>query len=225
MNTQVARTETFIERLVLKKSFWFIFSIFFFSYPIIRSMNRELPAELPVYGQLPAYSLMDENGTPFGSSDLEGKVYIANFHFTSCPTLCPKIMAETQKIQKRVKGVGQAIAIVSYTVDPSRDSSQVLFKKAREVHANPYVWKFLTGPKNSMHDLVVGGFKVPMGDKEEVEADMFDIAHTQKMVLVDGSGQIRGYYSLDRVSIDKLMIDVGLLINRRHMKYKTDKES
>ncbi len=225
MNNQIARNDTFIEKLVMNKWFWVVSTLFFFSYPIIRSMNRELPAELPVYAKLPDYNFTDENGNPFGSNELKGKVYIANFHFTSCPTICPKLMEKMQQIQKRVKGVGQAISLVSFTVDPERDTPSVLFKKARDLHANPYVWKFLTSDKTSLEKLLIDGFKVPMGEREATEVDLYDISHTQKLVLVDGQGQIRGYYSTDRVNIDKLMIDVGLLINRAHMKYKTDKES
>jgi protein SCO1/2 len=219
------RKDNFIEKLVLNKYFWIFFTLFMFSYPILRSMNRELPKSLPVMSKVPEFNLQDENGKPFGSKDLHGKVYIANFHFTSCPTVCPKLMTELQKIQKRVRGVGQKIALVSYTVDPENDTSKVLFKHARDLRANPHVWKFLTGDKGSLESLLVSGFKVPMGDKEQTDANMYDIAHTQKLVLVDQAGNIRGYYSIDRVSIDQLMIDVGLLINRENLNFKKSKES
>jgi protein SCO1/2 len=224
MDTAVVRKDHFIERLVMNKLFWLVFCMFFFAYPVVRSMFRELPPEQAVLFQLPEYNLTDENGKPFGSNDLKGKIYIASFHFTSCPTICPKLMKTLQKVQKRIKGVGQAGAIVSYTVDPQTDTPEVLFKKAREVKANPYVWKFLTGTKEDLKKLLIDGFKVPMGEQEAYETNLYDIAHTGKLVLVDAEGKVRGYYSTDRVDIDKLMIDMGLLINKRNFKFK-DKES
>lgn len=206
--------QSFIQRLVLKKSFWLIFCVFFFSYPLYKSMNRELPPELPVLFELPDYKLIDSNGKFFGSEDLKGKPYIANFHFTSCPTICPEIMEKTQKIQKRFKGLGDKVAIVSFTVDPETDTPKVLFKKARELHANPFVWKFLTGTKDKLQDLIIKGFKVAMGEKVSEENNIYDIAHSSKIFLVDSKNRVRSLYTYEKNSINKLMIDMGLLINR-----------
>ncbi len=221
-SSTLTKKNNWLDKLVLNKWFWTVFCLFFFCYPLYRSMNRELPQELPIYSTLPDYKLIDENGKPFGSNQLKGRVYIAAFHFTRCPSICPKLMENLQQIQKRIKGVGQAAAIVAYTVDPETDTPKVLFNKARELNANPYVWKFLTGKKNELSNLLIDGFKVPMGEAKPVEKNMYDISHAGKLVLVDGAGKIRGYYSTDRVSIDKLMIDLGLLINRSNMKYRKE---
>ncbi|MBL7665606.1 MAG: SCO family protein [Bacteriovoracaceae bacterium] len=214
------RNNLLIEKIVLNKWFWSCFCLFFFAYPIYRSLNRELPAELPVMSAVPTFQMQDENGKSFGSADLKGKVYIANFHFTNCPSVCPELMKTLQKIQNRLRGVGQAVAIVSFTVDPEHDTSKVLFAKARDLNANPFVWKFLTAPKKEMEALLLNGFKVPMGEMEKQDVNMYDIAHTVKLVLVDIQGNIRGYYDTDRVNVDKLMIDIGLLINRDKLNYK-----
>ena len=117
-----------------------------------------------------------------------------------------------QKVQKRVKGVGNKIALVTFTVDPEHDTPKILYKTARDLRANPYIWKFVTGEKAEMKNLLVKGFKVPMGEKEA--DNMMDIAHSDRIVLVDETGSIRGYYRSDKDSLNKLMIDVGLLINR-----------
>lgn len=202
-----------LSKLLRSKLFWALFCLFFFSYPLLRSINRTLPPDLPVMSALPEYELVDENGASFGSKDLKGKFYLANFHFTSCPTICVKLMETTQKIQKRMKSMGQKVAIVSFTVDPENDQPKVLFKKARELNANPYVWKFLTGTKKQLSNLLIKGFKVPMGEKPE-NVDLYDIAHTGKIVLVDYKGDIRGYYSSDQNGVNKLMIDIGLIVNR-----------
>ncbi len=202
-----------IQKLVMNKWFWIFISLFLFAYPIYRSMNRVLPPDLPVLYTLPEFKLTDENGKTFGSEELKGKPYIANFHFTSCPTSCPEIMKATQKIQKRVRGLGTKVAIVSFTVDPNTDTSKVLFDHARELHANPHVWRFLTGPFKELENIIMGGFKFAIGAKQPFN-NVYDIAHAEKFVLVDEKGQIRAYYSNEKTEIDKMMIDLGLLINK-----------
>lgn len=218
----VRRTSNFFEVLISKKAFWLVFVLYFFSVPIIKSVTRELPPELPVLKKLPDYSLVNSFNKPYGSKELAGRVYIANFIFTTCPSSCLRLTAEMQKIQKRVRGLGQKVALVSFTVDPDTDNPKTLFKYARKHQANPYIWSFLTGETKDLQATIIDGFGVVMGEMEEVKGNvngetvtMFDIAHTEKLVLVDGAGNIRGYYDSTKKDINKLMIDVGLLVNRK----------
>ncbi len=208
------RRNTPIGKIVSSKLFWVCAVAFMFGYPTIKSMRRSLPATLPVMSQVPTFRFTDENGKPFGTEELNGKVYIANFMFTSCQTSCPKLLGKVQKVQHRMRGVIDRAAIVSFTVDPEYDTSAVLFNKAREMKANPHVWRFLTAPKSDIKSLLVDGFKVPVGEKE-IANDVMDVAHSNKFVLVDQKGQIRGYYSADDAGINQLMIDTGLIINQR----------
>jgi len=206
------RSSNVVEKLVRSKFFWVMFLLAGFTFPIYKSLNRTLPPELPVLAQVPEFELISENGQRFGSKNLAGKVYLANFVFTRCPTACPKMLSELQKVQKRVRSTGHKVAIVSFTVDPENDNEKVLFDLARKYDANPFTWTFLTGEnKDEMFKLYKDGFKVGV---EQNPKDMFDIAHSEKIVLVDESNRVRGYYSFDEHSINKLMIDVGLLINR-----------
>jgi protein SCO1/2 len=206
------RKSNVVETLVRSKLFWVLFLLFGFSYPVYKSLNRTLPPPLPVIAQVPDFELISENGQRFGSKDLKGRVYLANFVFARCPSVCPKMLGDLEKIQKRVKGTGTKVAIVTFTVDPEHDNEKVLFDLARKHHANPFVWTFLTGEdKEAMFKLYRDGFKVGV---EQNPKDMFDIAHTEKIVLVDGENRVRGYYSFDKDEVNKLMIDVGLLINR-----------
>ena len=216
------RGHLFIERLVQNKLFWFLSTLLLFSYPIFRSINRELPPPLPRLHQIDDFSLTNEFNKPFGSKDIKGKITIASFMFTSCPTTCPGLMKNMQTIQKRVRGLGQNIALATFSVDPENDTPQVLHEYARSLRANPYVWNFLTGTQKELRKVLIEGFKVPMGDgKVAVEhtvgdeiITLWDIVHTEKLVLLDGDSFVRGYYSVDKESLDKLMIDVGLLYNR-----------
>lgn len=207
-------------RLVRTKIFWLIFWSLSFSYPIYRSITRKLPPPLPVYGTIPAFQLTNEFGKPFGSKDLKGKFYIANFMFTSCPTTCPHLMEKMDEVQKRIRGIGTKGQIVTFTVDPEVDSPEVLFRFARKRHSNPFVWNFLTGARTDLQKILIDGFKIPLNQKHEIKKQvenlsitLMDIVHSDKVVLVDDLGRIRGYYSTDSIGIDKLMIDLGLLIN------------
>lgn len=229
--TGYVRDDNWFQKLIRMKSFWLIFWVLSFSYPVYRSLNRTLPPPLPVYFQVPEFTLTNEFNKPFGSKDLKGKFYIANFMFTSCPSTCPALMDKMDLIQKRIRGVGTKAAIVTFSVDPTNDTPEVLFKYARKRNSNPFIWNFLTGPKADLQKLIIDGFKVPMGNKEAVAKKLdnktitlMDIVHSEKVVLVDDKGQIRGYYSTDKVELDRLMIDMGLLVNNSFSRPKNTKE-
>ncbi len=217
------RNESAFEKLISSKLFWIIFIALGFAYPAYRSVNRELPPELPRLSQVPEFRLTNSFGKPFGSKELKGKIYMASFMFTSCPTTCPGLIERMKVAQKRLKGLGQKVALLSISVDPDYDTPEVLNKYARKNKANPYVWSFLTGKRSDLRSLLIDGLKVPMGEKEAVEGmvgdekvTLMDIVHSEKLVLVDGEGMIRGYYSTDTHGMNKMMIDVGLLVNRQY---------
>ena len=118
-----------------------------------------------------------------------------------------------KKIQKRVKGLGTKVSLLSFTVDPVNDDPKRMFKEARSLKANPFVWKFITGEESNITGLLTEGFKVPVGDKT-YSKNIYDIAHSEKFVLIDQDANIRGYYGNKKDDINKLMIDVGLLVNQ-----------
>ena len=203
--TQSYPTHSWIKRWTLNPWFWVLFCAFFFCYPIVRSVSRQLPLPQPVLYQLPEYQLLNQYGEPFGSKQLAGRFYIAQFFFSSCPTICPQLLTTMQTIQHRVRGLGTDVALVSLTVDPETDRPDKLFKISRQYHANPHIWYFLTGERDAIEHLVIEGFKLPM---------MENIAHSEKLVLVDHRGRIRGFYANDKAGINQLMIHLGLLVNR-----------
>ncbi|MFT6068938.1 MAG: protein SCO1/2 [Bacteriovoracaceae bacterium] len=215
------RKRTKLERLIRKPLFWVLFCSLSIALPVIKTINRELPPELPVLFDVPEFNLTNQYGKPFGSKDLKGKIYLANFLFTTCPSTCPALVNQLKVVQKRVRGLGQKVAIVSFTVDPKHDTPEVLKKYAKKNRTNPFVWTWLTGEIPELKKLLIGGYKVPMGDGENFEGkvdgedvSLWDIAHTNKIVLVDVAGRIRGYYGTDLDGVNKLMIDLGLLANR-----------
>ena len=162
---------------------------------------------LPVYNRLPEFSLVECNGMPMGLNDLRGKVWIADFFFTTCPGPCPRMSARMAELQKALSGQ-EAVRLVSITVDPANDTSQILTQYAQRFQARKDRWFFLTGEKSSIHHLARDGFLV--GGVEDV------MLHTTRFMLVDQQGQLRGYYdSGDEDSLKQLLADVRTLLKEK----------
>lgn len=208
------RQNNFVEKLVMKKWFWVIAVAFMFGYPIIKSVGRHLPNALPVYSEVPEFSFTDENNRAFGLSDLKGKVWLAHIMSLNCAGECSLSMQEMQKVQHRLRGVIDRAAIVSISTDSANDTPALLFAKARELNANPIVWRFLSAPQSDVRSLVVDGLKIPTDGKNVAQTEA-DAVKADRLVLVDQDGNIRGYYVIEKNEINKLMIDLGLLINRK----------
>ncbi len=172
------------------------------------AMERFRPAPpLPVFGSVPAFQLTDENGRAFGSSDLAGRPWVAGFVFTSCTDTCPLITARMAALARREP----ALQLVSFTVDPARDSPAKLLDYGRKAGADFARWSFLTGPAQRLQDLVTHGFKLTMlgGDPKAGEGD---VVHDERLVLVDGQGRIRGYYDNDADGSKRLARDAARLV-------------
>lgn len=208
------RNSTFVEKMVLNKWFWIVATTFLFAYPLLKSIGRRLPHELPVLSTVPYFSFYDESGQTFGSTELKGKVYLIHVMSSDCTGICDLSFKEVQKVQHRIRGVIDRAAIVSLTVKPQLDTPAVLFAKARELKANPTVWRFLSGPASETQALVIDGLKVPtqLGKRS---TSVEEVILSNHLVLVDQQGRIRGYYPLVKDGVNKLMIDMGLLINRK----------
>ncbi len=207
-----------IKKLVLNKWFWAFFSLCMFGFPIYKSMNRTLPPEIPRQFHIPDFTLVAENGKNFNWSSLRGRFVIVNFYFTRCPTICKELMTTTQDVQKRIRGLGDKVAIISISVDPEYDTPTVLAPYAQDLKANPHIWNFLTGSKKDVEKVVMEYFKSPMAKDVSNLENIFDIAHSGSFFLVDDEGWLRAIYSSKKVNLDKMMIDLGLMVNRLYYK-------
>lgn len=114
---------------------------------------------LPVYGELPDFSLINAEGKPVNLSALKGKVWVADFIFTRCEDTCPLESDEMARLQNDFKGAPN-FRLISITVDPDFDRPQILKKYAERYNANPQKWFFLTGEKKRIQNLVAKGFKL-----------------------------------------------------------------
>jgi protein SCO1/2 len=185
-------------------------------FPLARALTRQVPKPPALHLALPPFKLTDQKGEPFGLEDLKGRVWVADFIFTSCGTACPKLTKRMSLIQHRARNLGDAFHLVSFTVDPENDTPERLAAYARTYHADSARWSFLTGSLADVETTVIKGFKIAMG-KEGGDAggSLFSIFHGEKIVLVDIDGAIRGYYDADDEGQADVLRDIDLLINAR----------
>jgi protein SCO1/2 len=157
------------------------------------------------YGRVPRFALSDQTGKQVTDADLRGKVWVANFVFTRCPSVCPMLTAKFQAVQKKL-GDLPGVRYVSISVDPEYDTPAVLGEYAQRFGADPGRWQFLTGPLAEIEKTVVKGFKIHMGEREENAADptLVEIMHGEHFVLVDQAGDIQGYFGADADGLAKL---------------------
>jgi cytochrome oxidase Cu insertion factor (SCO1/SenC/PrrC family) len=132
-------------------------------YPLLPGTSS---ARLPIYGTVPDFGLIDQQGHPVQRGDLDGKVWIANFIFTNCPDECPLMTAEMSQLQSDLADVPD-LRLVSITVDPERDTPAVLSHFAERFHADPARWIFLTGDKREIYRLAREGFRLGIVDPNE----------------------------------------------------------
>jgi protein SCO1/2 len=166
-----------------------------------------------VMNTLPKFRLRSQEGVQFGSQELEGKVWIANFIFTRCTQTCPVQTAELVKLQDALRDdpSRDQIHFVSITVDPGHDSPEVLRKYAQESGADPKHWTFLTGTREEIWRLSKDGFTLPVAGPP-VGADSI-ITHSQNFVLVDRARRIRGHYDgLNEQAREELKNDLQIVL-------------
>lgn len=208
----VSRHDRFAE-LVSRPGFWIAFIALLFSVVLARAF-RSPPVEAPELDlPLPAFSLTDHHGDTVTLADLRGIVWVANFVFTSCPTVCPKLTKRMEQIEHRAKNLGDSYHLVTITVDPENDTPERLAQFASNYHVDPRRWSFLTGPLDVIEPTVVQGFKMAMG-KEESSPGLFSIFHGERLVLVDQRGHIRGYFEADDAGVDEILRQMGILANQ-----------
>ena len=160
---------------------------------------------LAVHQQLPDFSLTDQRAAPFALSDLHGKVWVADFIFTSCATICPQMTIQMASLQEEF--ASDDIHFVSFSVDPERDTPEVLFRYADRYGADGNRWAFLTGQKEAIYQLAGEGFNLAAGHRGS------EILHSTRFVLVDRAGQVRGYYdSRSKAHLQQLRQDIQTLL-------------
>jgi protein SCO1/2 len=163
------------------------------------------------YGTVPGFQLTNQNGQPFGSAQLSGKIWIADFIYTTCPGPCPMISSRMSELQKPLEKTD--VHLVSFSVDPEKDTPEVLRGYANKLQAEPARWDFLTGAKSAVFKLSHDGFKLGVSDGSDAQGIPL---HSTRIVLVDRHAQIRGYYdATEPEAITKLLADTNHLLREQ----------
>lgn len=157
------------------------------------------------------FNLVDQEGNSFTEKNLEGKICVADFFFTSCPGICPKMAVSMADLQKEFLHAADVL-LVSHSVTPAKDSVPVLKKYAEKNDVDYKKWKLLTGKKEEIYDLGRKFYYVEEDLGEKSDTSIF--LHTENFVLIDKNRHIRGIYnSLDPNSMTALKNDIKELKN------------
>jgi protein SCO1/2 len=184
-----------IEWLVGRWWFWLVFLAVAFGVPLGRSLTLPAPKLPPVVRALPAFSLTREDGRPFGTVDLAGKVWVADTFVTGGAAPATARMAE---LERRMRKLGEAFHLVSFALGPTESAR--LAERARELKANPRRWTFLLGPPEAVAAVVDG-----LGAKGAPDGRLY---------LIDSHSRLRGSYeAADSAALEELIYDAALLVN------------
>src|SRR5689334_8480924 len=162
------------------------------------------PKPLPILGKVPEFELTSQANSAFDSrSQLDGHIWVANFIYTTCDGPCPMMSSQMHQVQLQTAETPD-VRLVSFTVDPQKDTPPVLAEYAKHFKYDPARWSFLTGDQSRLNDLALNGFKL-----NAVDGSM---THSTRFVLVDRARQIRGYYTTGEDNfMRKLMHDIRQL--------------
>jgi protein SCO1 len=177
----------------------------FFAYDSIKTEREYVITDAHT---LPNYTLIDQNGAPFDSRTIDTCFKVYDFVFTRCESICPRMSTQMIRVQEAFKN-NLDVVLVTLTVDPEHDSSEVLKQYAKTYKAIPGKWYFLTGEKDSIYTLGQREFFLTT---KQNDADLTDFLHSEKIVLVDKKGWIRGYYNgTSEHDIDRLITEIKVL--------------
>ena len=136
------------------------------------------------------FELIDQTGRTITQNDFKGKIYVADFFFATCPSICPIMSANIAELQEEFEGIPE-VAFLSHSVTPEMDSVAVLAAYGERYEANPEVWHLTTGDKKQIYELARKSYFAVL---DEGDGGVQDFIHTENFVLVDTKKRIRGYY-------------------------------
>lgn len=168
-----------------------------------------MPVEDSIDYTIPPFSFSNQDGIAVNNETVKEKIYVVDFFFTSCPSICPKMKKEMLRVYSKYKA-NEGVKILSFTIDPKRDSIAQLKSYAGKLGIeNSDKWSMLTGEKDSIYSLA-NSFLVSASEDPDAPGGH---VHSGNFVLVDWLGRIRGYYDgTSAESIDKLLADMDILL-------------
>ncbi len=193
---------------------WGAFALVALGVPAVALWRQEAPPPPPpVLGTLPDFVLTNHEGAPLDRADLAGSTVVLDFIFTRCPDICPTLSAQLRAVGDTLGPTpfdGPPLRRVSVSVDPTFDTPTVLSAYAEGYGAEAGSWDFLTGPTQYI-DVLVLGLSQMVERTASPAGEAPNIAHSQRLLLIDDEGQVRGFHSIDERGLADLVRDVEAL--------------
>ena len=160
------------------------------------------------YHHIADFSLTNQNGKTITQDDYKDKIYVADFFFTTCQTICPIMTKNMHEVQKKIISDNE-VMLLSHTVTPDIDTVAQLKRYAIEKEVNASKWNLVTGDKKQIYELARKSY---LAVKDDGDGGPFDMIHTENFMLIDKARQIRGFYDgTDPEEIDRLLEDIKIL--------------
>lgn len=185
---------------------------------ILQRVDKDPNAPLDKFKQVPDFDFTDRDHKKVSRSDLRGKVWLADFIYTTCPDTCPMLSKRLANLQERALAIGKEygedeVRLVSFSVDPNHDTPEILSQYAKALNAGPK-WHFLTGDLPHIQRVAREGFLIGF---EKVPGVTEEISHSTKIVLVDHKGIVRRYYDGigDNDESEQILTDIRKLLKEK----------
>ncbi len=168
-----------------------------------------------IFHTIPGFSFIDQDGNTVTEKNFENAVYVTDFFFTTCHSICPIMSTQMERVTRKFQGNSE-VKFLSHTVDPEIDTVEQLKRYAIKHNADSKQWMMVTGEKAKLYEIARQGYLL---DAQEGNGGPDDFIHTQNFALIDKEKRIRGYYDgTDSLEIDQLMKDIDLLLKEYHYK-------
>jgi protein SCO1/2 len=183
---------------------------------------REAQAGDTLYRTIPDFAFVDQDSSLVTPETFEDKIYVADFFFTTCPTICPKMKREMLRVYEKYKG-NEKVKILSHSIDPKHDTVAVLKDYANRLGVDGSQWHFVTGDKEAIFDIAQKSYMV---SALEDEREPGGVVHSGAFILIDSKRRVRGYYDgTNAEEVDKLMRDMDLLLQEESTVKSKQKEN
>jgi protein SCO1/2 len=167
-----------------------------------------------IYPKIPSFSFLNQDSVLITSASLKNKIWIADFFFTSCGTICPGMTNTMKKLNEATKDLSNEVVFLSFSIDPTRDQPSVLKAYMKNYGINSSNWVFLTGDETETHRLGVENFYIHAAEDENAEDGY---AHAEAFSIVDREGYVRGVYNMaDPNQLQKIELDLRKLLKEEY---------
>lgn len=164
-----------------------------------------------IYPTIPSFTYVNQDSTVVTSKSMKGKVWVADFFFSTCPTICPTMTTQMKRLQAMTKDLESEIQFISFSINPTYDQPSILRRYMKHHGIEADNWQFLTGDEAETHELGINSFLVHVATSDEEESGGY--AHSPAFTLVDKEGIVRGVYvGTDTQDVDRLEKDLRKLL-------------